>query len=167
MNYKNKLYDVENLITRRIIGKTSYYLIKWKGYPITDSSWEPISHLYNIIDMVNEFNANFPYSIEQESLSKFYSKLKKNKNQKLKKKKKKKKDNNKKLPENKIIIPLDYIDLDNTINNEEKKEVEDNETTSDNKKIENIFNEENEQKLKNDITNESNHNKLIWPTIIW
>ena len=129
MNFKNKLYDVENIITRRTIGKTSYYLIKWKGYPLTDSSWEPISHLYNIIDMVKEFNDNFPYSIKKESLNILFSQLKKHKSQKMKKKKikKKKQYNNKNLQINKIIIPIDNIDLEYSIDKDEKKDAEDNE----------------------------------------
>ena len=181
MKYKQKIYDVEKIITRRIIGKKRFYLIKWEGYPISDCSWEPISHLYNIIDMVTKFDENFPFSIEQESLNQFYAEMKKTKNKKFKKKVKKK-CSNKKLKVNKIIIPIDDIDLDidNSIKNEEKQDEEKSNieanVISDNKdknineneinKI-NEINDINGNRFTKDITNENSEQKLIWPIIIW
>ena len=183
MKYKQKIYDVEKIITRRIIGKKRFYLIKWEGYPISDCSWEPISHLYNIIDMVTKFDENFPFSIEQESLNQFYAEMKKTKNKKFKKKVKKK-CSNKKIKVNKIIIPIDDIDLDididNSIKNEEKQDEEKSNieanVISDNKdknineneinKI-NEINDINGNRFTKDITNENSEQKLIWPIIIW
>lgn len=31
------------------------YLIKWKGYDSTCNTWEPISNLYNCLDLVIEY----------------------------------------------------------------------------------------------------------------
>ena len=176
MKYKKNIYDVDKIITRRIIGKKHFYLIKWKGYPISDCSWEPISHLYNIIDMVKEFNDNFPYSIEQESLKQFYIEMKKY-NQKLKKKEKKK-GINRTMKSNKIIIPIEdidiNIDIDYSVKNEEKQDeekskIEGTNIISDNK-VKNI--NENEININRNIItkeniNENNEQKLIWPIIIW
>ena len=83
---RQKLYDVEFIITSKIKGKKKFYLIKWKGYPITDCSWEPISHLSNVNDMVKEFDDNFPNSINHKNLKEFKLELKKHKQQKILKK---------------------------------------------------------------------------------
>ena len=74
---KKNCYDVEYIITRKIKGNKKFYLIKWEGYPLTGCSWEPISHLYNVIDMVKEFEENFPQSINHKVLKEFYSEYKK------------------------------------------------------------------------------------------
>ena len=174
MNYKNNIYDVEKIITRRNVGKKRFYLIKWKGYPISDSSWEPITHLYNIIDMVNKFNENFPFSIEEELLNKYYESTK-DKNPKLKKKIKKK-HTNKKVKLNKIIIPIDNTDIDINIENSFIKEEKDDESNietniiSDNKEKNinvNETNDINRNVFTKDITNENSEQKLIWPIVIW
>ena len=52
---KNELYIVENIKTSSIVQKRQLYLIKWEGYLITESSWELISNLSNIIYMIKEF----------------------------------------------------------------------------------------------------------------
>ena len=99
--HRQKCYNVEFIITRRIIGNKKFYLIKWEGYPITGCSWEPISHLSNIKDMVKEFDDNFPNSINHKLLKEFKLELKKYKqNSKIKKFKKIKKNSK----SNKIII---------------------------------------------------------------
>ena len=168
LNFKNNFYDVENIITRRIIGKKVFYLIKWKGYPINDCSWEPISNLYNVIYLVNKFNENYPNSIEEELLKKYYNEFKKYKNQKLKKKKK---NNNLKL--DKIIIPITDIDLDCSLHKEEKKEEKEFKIEANNicENNENINNENESNKINTDTFSHdsivNNMEKLIWPIIIW
>ena len=119
--YKNK-YDVENIITRRTDGVQNLYLIKWQGYPVKDCSWEPISHLSNVIGMVNEFDENFPRSINQKLLKEFYMELQKYQHKLFLQKKRylkyKKKES---AYPNKIIIPLDDYDFSLNINLEEEK----------------------------------------------
>jgi hypothetical protein len=41
-------YEVERIINHRCIGqgKRLQYLIKWKGYPESNNTWEPTSHLH-------------------------------------------------------------------------------------------------------------------------
>lgn len=175
---KNKYFDVEYIITRRTEGKKNYYLIKWEGYPIKDCSWEPVSHLTNVMDMVNEFDDNFPYSIEQKSLKEFYVELRKYEHQKfLQKKRMLKNRKEKKLESNNIIISIDGINSYNSNNKKEekiKKEsnrillCENNEINDINKENENVE-EINSIEIKNDIDNEKNVEKLklIKPIIIW
>jgi len=42
---------------RKYYGKTQY-LIKWKGYPISEASWEPLENL-NCNELIKKFNQNF------------------------------------------------------------------------------------------------------------
>ena len=39
------LYEVEQIIERKRSGNTFSYLIKWKGYPMEENSWEPKSNI--------------------------------------------------------------------------------------------------------------------------
>jgi hypothetical protein len=40
-------YEVEEILDLRQRGKTVEYLIKWKGYPHSENTWEPKKHLKN------------------------------------------------------------------------------------------------------------------------
>ena len=162
-----KLYNVEFIITRKIKGKKKFYLIKWEGYPITDCSWEPISHLSNVNDMVKEFDDNFPNSINHKYLKEFKLELKKYKHHKNHKKTEKNKKKLKTPQSTKIIIELDDIDF-NSINNE--KEKDETNIESDLIVVKKDNGERNEL-IKNDNDDISNYfkndGKLIKPVLIW
>ena len=68
---KNQCYAIEDIITRKTEDGKNYYLIKWKGYSIAECTWEPISHLNLAVDMVEEFDNNYPHSINQKLLNEF------------------------------------------------------------------------------------------------
>ena len=36
-----EVYDVETILNHRKRGQGYQYFVKWRGYPITDASWEP------------------------------------------------------------------------------------------------------------------------------
>ncbi len=159
---KKNCYDVEYIITRKIKGNKKFYLIKWEGYPLTGCSWEPISHLYNVIDMVKEFEENFPQSINHKVLKEFYSEYKKYKLQNhLRKKRELKKGKEKNAQSNKIIIELDNDNDTDLTNNDEKGQNEENFNEL-NKNIKNKF-----EKVKVDCPNVKCLEKLIKPIIIW
>ena len=40
-------YEVEAILRHKGKGARRLYLVMWKGYPITEASWEPESHLRN------------------------------------------------------------------------------------------------------------------------
>ena len=40
-------YEVEAILKHKGKGARRLYLVTWKGYPITEASWEPESHLRN------------------------------------------------------------------------------------------------------------------------
>ena len=38
---EEEVYEIETILNHRKRGRGHQYLIKWKGYPISDASWEP------------------------------------------------------------------------------------------------------------------------------
>ena len=171
---KNMLYDIESIITRKIKGNKKYYLIKWEGYPITDCSWEPLSHLSNLADVVKDFDRNYPSSIDQKALHQFKIEYKKYKNEKRKKKKNYQKNL---LNYNKIIIDLKSLEfnmieegtLDDEININKIENKTDDNTFCEKTENEN----ENIEKISNDCSicikdiKDDGNNKLIEPVLIW
>lgn len=55
---QNQTYDEEYYV-EKILAKRDYpevrYLIKWDGWDIKDSTWEPIENLWNAMELVDEF----------------------------------------------------------------------------------------------------------------
>jgi hypothetical protein len=48
-------YEVEKVLNKRIKGRITEYLIKWKGYPEWENTWEKSSHLTNARELVAEY----------------------------------------------------------------------------------------------------------------
>lgn len=48
-------WHVERILAQRRVGRQMQYLVKWKGYPNEDSSWEPKSHLRKCPDKLREY----------------------------------------------------------------------------------------------------------------
>lgn len=40
-------YEVERVLAERISNGKHYYLLEWKGYPLSRSTWEPKEHIYD------------------------------------------------------------------------------------------------------------------------
>jgi len=53
-------FEAEDVLDSKIMRKQLFYLVKWKGYPVSDNSWEPASHLSNARDLVDSFHAKYP-----------------------------------------------------------------------------------------------------------
>lgn len=166
-------FDVENIITRKYNGKTKLYLIKWAGYPIKECTWEPIAHLHKINNLVQNFEKNFPNSVNKRLLKNYLratnnelKKKNKTKNQSIKKRGLKNRNN---INNNHIIIDL----KNSVIINEENKIKEEtaNKEEGDDLNIKIIEIEELKSDLNestNDSTNEENSNvKLRRPILIW
>ena len=49
-------WEVERIESHRKQGKGYKYLIKWKGYPSSENSWEPKSNLANASDILREYH---------------------------------------------------------------------------------------------------------------
>jgi len=50
-------WEVESVLDQRLRGRQLQYLVKWKGYPLEEASWEPASHLANSQKAVRDFEA--------------------------------------------------------------------------------------------------------------
>ena len=167
-------YEVEKIITRKNNGKNKLYLIKWFGYPITDCSWEPISHLSNINTLVENFDKNFPHSIDKRLLRKYFHSI--NKGNKVNKPRFKNK--NKVIPKsivknkinenNHIIINLEDSSIVSKDFNEDEKATE-VDSIIDRLEISKKKDEENKilEEAPTELTEENNEPKLIKPIIIW
>ena len=70
MTDSSNLYEVENILKRRVIKGKREYLIKWKGYPENESTWEPLSHLKYIQYMIKEFEENLKKENEEKEKEK-------------------------------------------------------------------------------------------------
>ena len=66
------LYEVEKIINCKIHKNKKYFLIKWLYYPIKDSTWEPKSNLKNLKYLIDEFESEYPYSIDQDMYNIFF-----------------------------------------------------------------------------------------------
>ena len=86
----DKEYEVEKIITRKYYKNKKYYLIKWLCYPISESTWEPISNIKNLHLMLKEFENEYPYSIDKEMYDIYCTETKKRKSKSHKNKKNKK-----------------------------------------------------------------------------
>ena len=48
-------YEVESILRHKGQGARRLYQVLWKGYPITEASWEPESHLQNAPLILEEY----------------------------------------------------------------------------------------------------------------
>lgn len=53
-------YEVEAILDSRIRNRRLHYLVLWKGYHLSDATWEPAIHLRNAPDLVRDFHSRFP-----------------------------------------------------------------------------------------------------------
>ena len=48
-------YEVEGFLRHQGTGARCRYLVLWKGYPLTEATWEPESYLTNALDILEEY----------------------------------------------------------------------------------------------------------------
>ena len=60
------IYNIEKIIGRRLADDGYEYKIKWKGYPLEQSTWEPIKNLENAITLVTEYDKAHPIEINKK-----------------------------------------------------------------------------------------------------
>jgi hypothetical protein len=57
-------YFVEKVMDKKIIDGEVRYLIKWEGWPVESSTWEPLHNLKNIKNLIEEFERNRRENVE-------------------------------------------------------------------------------------------------------
>jgi hypothetical protein len=50
-------FEVEVILDSDFSSGTPYYWLKWKGWPDSSNSWEPLYHLENCQELVKEFHS--------------------------------------------------------------------------------------------------------------
>jgi hypothetical protein len=53
-------YEVEKILESKLVRQKLYYLVLWKGYPISEATWEPLDHLSNAAQAVRDFHLLYP-----------------------------------------------------------------------------------------------------------
>ena len=53
-------FEVEQILDSKFIRKRLHYLVQWKGYSISENSWEPDHLLRNSPDLVKSFHSRYP-----------------------------------------------------------------------------------------------------------
>jgi hypothetical protein len=61
-------YEVDEILDSRKIRGTIKYKVSWKGYGPHEISWEPVAHLMNAKEKVEEFHKKFPSKPRHQSL---------------------------------------------------------------------------------------------------
>ena len=51
-------WEVDEIISHRTRGQGYQYRVKWKGYPITEATWEPESNLQNSLQLLTRYKNN-------------------------------------------------------------------------------------------------------------
>ena len=57
----NDIYYVEKILDRRKVNDRLEYKIKWEGYPMNQSTWEPLENLRTAMELVEEYDREHPF----------------------------------------------------------------------------------------------------------
>ena len=52
---------VDQILDSRYRRRQLQYLVLWKGYPISDATWEPVTHLQNALETIRDFHQLYPH----------------------------------------------------------------------------------------------------------
>jgi hypothetical protein len=65
-----ELYNIEKILDRRKVNGKFEYKIKWEGYPMSQSTWEPMKNLETAKELVEEYNNSHPILTQPKSKTK-------------------------------------------------------------------------------------------------
>ena len=66
---EGEYYNIEKILDRKYNGGRLEYKIKWEGYPMSESTWEPMKNLESAKEMVEEYNRTHPMNSQKKSKS--------------------------------------------------------------------------------------------------
>ena len=55
-----EFYNIEKILSRRSVNGKFEYKIKWEGYPLSQSTWEPMKNLESAKELIEEYNLSHP-----------------------------------------------------------------------------------------------------------
>ena len=56
-------YNIEKVLDRKKVNGRFEYKIKWEGYPLSQSTWEPMKNLLNAKALIDEYDKTHPVNI--------------------------------------------------------------------------------------------------------
>ena len=59
---QSDFYNIEKILDRRKINGKLEYKIKWEGYPMNQSTWEPMENLITAKELVDEYDKQYPFT---------------------------------------------------------------------------------------------------------
>ena len=59
---ESDFYNIEKILDRRKINGKLEYKIKWEGYPMNQSTWEPMENLITAKELVDEYDKQYPFT---------------------------------------------------------------------------------------------------------
>lgn len=54
-------YEVACIVGKAVLSGEMHYRVRWRGYSLHEDTWEPLSHLKHVRDLVNEFERSVHY----------------------------------------------------------------------------------------------------------
>lgn len=162
---EGEFYNIEKIIGRRRNNGRLEYKIKWEGYPMNQSTWEPMKNLESAKELVEEYNRMYPFDAPTKSAK---SEAKKKEDSLLNKKRKDKKDDLEEIPKEEIKEDIkEENDKKNQENSPKAKKPEEGLKVNDDNSKQDI-NEKNNEKtyiiddsLKNVITVKQQNEHLM------
>ena len=67
---EGEFYNIEKILDRRKVNGKFEYKIKWEGYPMSQSTWEPMKNLETAKELVEEYNLSHPILTQPKSKTK-------------------------------------------------------------------------------------------------
>ena len=71
---EGEFYNIEKILDRRKTNGKFEYKIKWEGYPMSQSTWEPMKNLESAKELVEEYDRTHPITNQQKSSKSEYKK---------------------------------------------------------------------------------------------
>jgi hypothetical protein len=51
----DSMFEVEKIIGQKMVNDKMFYRVKWKDYPVNQSTWEIATHLGYVQDLIDEY----------------------------------------------------------------------------------------------------------------